>query len=69
MVMDSFHPIKISKSETGRTIYDFGQNASGIISLKVKGERGTHIRIRPDELLNDQGDITQRSGGGPYEFN
>lgn len=68
-VMDEFLPIKISKSKTGRTIYDFGQNASGIISLKVKGTRGTQIIIRPDELLNEEGNITQRSGGGPYEFN
>ncbi|MCD6347334.1 MAG: family 78 glycoside hydrolase catalytic domain [Bacteroidales bacterium] len=67
-VMEEFLSIKISKSKTGRTIYDFGQNASGIISLKVKGTRGTQIIIRPDELLNEEGDITQRSGGGPYEF-
>ncbi len=68
-VMQEFEPRKVSTSGTGRTIYDFGQNASGIISLKVKGNRGAHIRIRPDELINEKGDITQRSGGGPYEFN
>jgi hypothetical protein len=68
-VMQEFEVQTISKSKTGRTIYDFGQNASGIISLKVKGNRGTHIRIRPDELLNKDGDVTQKSGGGPYEFN
>jgi len=68
-IMDEFLPIKVSKSESGRTIYDFGQNASGIISLKVKGNRGAQIRIRPDELLNKNGNITQQSGGGPYEFN
>jgi hypothetical protein len=69
LVMDEFLPVKIAKSKTGRTIYDFGQNASGIISLKVKGNRGTQIIIRPDELLNQDGNITQHSGGGPYEFN
>ena len=69
LVMDEFLPIKIAKSKTGRTIYDFGQNASGIISLKVKGNRGTQIIVRPDELLNEEGNITQHSGGGPYEFN
>ena len=68
-VMDEFLPVRISKSKTGRTIYDFGQNASGIISLKVKGNRGTQIIIRPDELINEEGNITQQSGGGPYEFN
>jgi len=68
-IMRKFNVQKISKSKTGKTIYDFGQNASGIISLKVKGNKGAQIRIRPDELINEDGDITQRSGGGPYEFN
>jgi alpha-L-rhamnosidase len=68
-VMQEFTVKNIFISKTGRTIYDFGQNASGIISLKVRGNRGAQVRIRPDELVNDEGNITQRSGGGPYEFN
>ncbi len=68
-VLDEFLPIKILTSKTGRTVYDFGQNASGIISLKVKGNRGTQLIIRPDELINGEGNVTQHSGGGPYEFN
>ena len=68
-VMNEFLPQKILTSKTGRTIYDFGQNASGIISLKIKGNRGAQIIIRPDELINEEGNITQKSGGGPYEFN
>lgn len=68
-VMQEFETQKISVSKTGRTIYDFGQNASGIIALKVKGNRGAQIRIRPDELINNEGNITQISSGGPYEFN
>ena len=68
-VMQEFSVKKISTSKTGRTIYDFGQNASGIIALKVKGNRGARIRIKPAELINSEGDITQISSGGPYEFN
>ena len=68
-VMHKFDVQEIFTTRTGKTIYDFGQNASGIISLKVKGNRGARIRIRPDELINSEGNITQRSGGGPYEFN
>lgn len=68
-VMQEFPVQKILTSKTGRTVYDFGQNASGIISLKVKGNRGAKVTIRPDELINEEGNITQRSGGGPYEFN
>lgn len=68
-VMQEFKVQKIITSETGRTVYDFGQNASGIISLKVKGNKGAQLKIRPDELVNSQGNVTQKSGGGPYEFN
>jgi len=68
-VMDEFQSRSVTTSKTGRTIYDFGQNASGIMALKVRGNRGARIRIRPDELVNDAGDITQKSGGGPYELN
>ncbi len=68
-IMQEFETQEVFTSETGKTIYDFGQNASGIISLKVKGNRGAQIRIRPDELINEEGNITQHSGGGPYEFN
>jgi len=68
-VMQEFPVQQILASKTGRTVYDFGQNASGIISLKVKGNRGAKVTIRPDELVNEEGNITQRSGGGPYEFN
>jgi alpha-L-rhamnosidase len=68
-VMQEFKVRKISRSKTGRVIYDFGQNTSGIISLKVKGNKGTQIRILPDELINSEGNVTQTSGGKPYEFN
>ena len=68
-VMQKFPVKNISHSRTGRIIYDFGQNTSGIIALKVKGNRGAQIRIRPDELVNEQGNITQVSGGGPCEYN
>ena len=68
-VMQEFSVQQILTSKTGRIVYDFGQNASGIVSLKVKGNRGTKVTIRPDELINEEGNVTQRSGGGPYEFN
>ncbi len=67
-IMQEFETQNILHSKTGRTIYDFGQNASAIISLRVKGNRGAQIILRPDELLNSKGNITQKSGGGPVEF-
>ncbi len=68
-VMQEFKVQKVFTSKTGKTIYDFGQNASGIISLKVKGNKGAQIKIKPDELINSDSNITQASGGGPYELN
>ncbi len=68
-IMEIFPAKNITKKANGKLIYDFAQNASGIIALKVRGDRGTVIKIRPDELLGRDGKITQRSGGGPYEFN
>lgn len=40
-------------------IYDTRQNASAIIRIKVKGQRGQTIRLRPAELLKD-GHVYQR---------
>lgn len=67
-VMQTFGTKEIRTSQTGRVIYDFGQNTSGIIDLKVKGNKGAKIIIRPDELLNKEGNVTQVSGHGPYEL-
>ncbi len=36
-------------------IYDFGVNISGWVKIKVKGERGTKIRLSYDERLSDDG--------------
>ena len=68
-VMQEFNVKKTFPSANGNTIYDFGQNASGIIALKVKGNRGARVKIIPDELVTPDGLITQQSGGGPYELN
>lgn len=67
-VMQIFDVQKKMISKTGRTVYDFGQNTSGIISLKVKGNKGALVKIKPDELINADGNVTQVSGGGPYEW-
>ncbi len=68
-VMQEFDVVKIFKGGNGNPIYDFGQNASGIISLKVKGNKGARVKIIPDELVNPDGFLTQQSSGGPYELN
>ena len=59
---------KISEPAPGKYLYDFGQNASGIIELKVKGKKGQVIKVTPGELINKNQAINQRASGGPYFF-
>ena len=70
-------PVKVFENFTAKTItplvngdwvYDLGQNASGIIELKVKGKKGDTIRITPAELLKADGAVNQRPSGTPVYF-
>ena len=47
-------------------IYDFRQNSSGIVRIRVKGPKGSSISLRPAEILKN-GDISQRCMPG-YEW-
>lgn len=67
-VMDSFSVKKKTDITATKALYDFGQNASAIIRLKVKGNKGDSIRITPAELLNDDGLPEQSASGKPYYF-
>ncbi len=66
-IAEVFQAKSIRKTTSGEWLYDLGQNFSGIIYLKVKGNKGDTVRIYPAELLKD-GVITQRTTGGPYYF-
>ncbi|HET8830325.1 MAG TPA: family 78 glycoside hydrolase catalytic domain [Pelobium sp.] len=67
-VLQSFETKKITEISEGRTSYDLGQNFSGIISLKVKGNAGDTIRIYPSELTNKDFTANQKASGRPYYF-
>ncbi len=67
-VNQSIQVKKIDKLSTGKYVYDFGQNGSGIVELKVKGKKGTVIKLTPGELINSQGDVNQNASGSPYFF-
>ena len=67
-VMQTFEQQTIRKITDSSYLYDFGQNASGIVRLKVKGKKGDRIRIIPAEILDDKGMIDQRASGSPYYF-
>jgi alpha-L-rhamnosidase len=65
-VMETLNRVRISKQKESSFIYDFGQNASGIIKIRITGRQGQEIRIIPGELLGDDSLVTQRATGDPY---
>jgi alpha-L-rhamnosidase len=67
-ILDSFSIQKITQPKPGIYVYDFGQNASGIFKISVKGKKGDKIIFRPAELLTDDGLITQQAVGAPVYF-
>ncbi|HPJ59925.1 MAG TPA: family 78 glycoside hydrolase catalytic domain [Bacteroidales bacterium] len=68
MVHETFDPVSVFRPDTGIYVYDFGQNASGIISLSVTGKEGCEVRLSPAELLAPDSTIAQRASGTPYYF-
>jgi alpha-L-rhamnosidase len=59
---------KISIQKDSVYVYDFGQNASGIIKIKINGTAGQKVRFTPGELLGDDSLVTQKASGDPYYF-
>jgi len=63
-----YAPQRVLKSPGGNDIYDFGRNMAGIVGIKVKGKAGQRLVLRPAELLDENGNITQQASGTPYYF-
>ncbi|WP_462253533.1 family 78 glycoside hydrolase catalytic domain [Ferruginibacter sp.] len=58
----------ISKPKDSVYVYDFAQNLSGIIELKVQGKKGQVVKLLPAELLNNKNLVNQNATGKPYYF-
>ncbi|NQD70158.1 family 78 glycoside hydrolase catalytic domain [Sphingobacterium shayense] len=68
-IMQQFSGKRIAELEEEKIeIYDFSQNASGNVRLKMEGVKGDTVRIYPAELLDDQGRISQKHSGSPYYY-
>ncbi|WP_449555697.1 family 78 glycoside hydrolase catalytic domain [Hymenobacter rubidus] len=67
-VFDTFKAQSIMQAQPGKWVYDFGQNASGIIEIQVKGQRGDTVRITPAELLGPDKTVTQKNTGRGFYF-
>ena len=46
-------PVQVKKRVNGKTIHVFGENISGWVRIKVRGERGEVIRVRYAESMRD----------------
>jgi hypothetical protein len=67
-INDEFKVRSIDQPAPGIYLYDFGQNASGIVRLKVKGKKGQTVKLSPAELINDKSLANQNATGKPYYF-
>jgi len=56
-VVDTIVPFKLTNPKPGVYVYDMGQNFSGWVQLRVKGPRGTQVKLRFAELLYDDGTL------------
>jgi alpha-L-rhamnosidase len=67
-VTETINVKSIAKPTDSIYLYDFGQNASGIIELKVEGHKGQVIKLTPAELLNDKKLANQNATGKQYYY-
>ena len=66
VVAETFKTVATTKPAPGVEVHDIGQNVSGRPVLRVRGAAGAVVRIKPGELLDAQGRVTQASmAAGP----
>ena len=57
--IEKIAPVSITRSPSGKTIVDFGQNLVGWLSIKVKGTAGHTVTLRHAEVL-EHGELGTR---------
>jgi alpha-L-rhamnosidase len=67
-LMDTLETRSIIETRKNTYLYDFHQNTSGIIRLRVKGTKNQTIILRPAELVDSVNLISQSGSGSPYYF-
>ena len=69
IVAERFPVSAYKMTDTGKYIFDFGQNHSGYPAIKIKGRKGQKIRLIPGEILEKDGQhVSQKGSGAPYWF-
>lgn len=67
-VMEYFKPVRIFEPKPDTFLYDFGQNASGIIEIKINGKKGQSVKFTPSELITPEKLANQSASGRPYYY-
>ena len=62
-VRDQLPVVRKYQNSKGNWIFDFGQNFSGIVRLKVRGYGGHKVTMKPGELLEKDSTVNQRASG------
>lgn len=52
-----FHPTRMAEVRPGVFVFDMGQNFAGVVRLKVKGQKGSTIKIRYGEDIYSDGSL------------
>lgn len=64
--VDTLRPVDVTRFDDGVLVLDFGVNIAGVPELNLRNAaEGRLITIRPGEILDPQGRVTQWSTGGP----
>ncbi|MHA2391564.1 MAG: family 78 glycoside hydrolase catalytic domain [Promethearchaeota archaeon] len=56
-------PKKLFSPSSGLYVYDFGQNFTGFVKLKVHGPRGTQVKLRFSEIVHKDGTLNTATNG------
>jgi hypothetical protein len=67
-IRDRLPTVRLFETEKGDWVYDLGQNFSGILELKVKGNGKQPVKLHPAELLNEDRSVNQSASGHPFYF-
>ena len=60
-------PLSTRKLTNGDEVFDLGQNAARLFTLRVTGPAGSRVRLFPGELTNAGGAVTQASMGAMHQ--
>ena len=54
---ERIYPVEVIHTPKGELVIDFGQNMTGYVEMKIKGERGTKIVMHHAEVLDRDGNF------------